>query len=86
MLQNLVRERVSTRALPTILEAIADGNPRSKAPEVLSEDTCQHLAPPIGVRRPPCQSLRRRTGLALHHHFYSAPFEPPSRKHCGSCM
>lgn len=62
MWQNLGRECVSTKALLTILEAIADGNPWSKAPDVLSEDTCQHLSIPIGVRRPPCQSLRRRTG------------------------
>ncbi|HXH13507.1 MAG TPA: hypothetical protein VNP04_27505 [Alphaproteobacteria bacterium] len=86
MWQNLVRECVLSRALLTILEAIADGNPRSKAPEVLSEDTCQHLSIPIGVRRPPCQALRRRTGSAMRHPCRSAPFESPSGKHCRSCM
>jgi flagellar biosynthesis protein FlhA len=43
VLQNLLREGVSIRDLPTILEAVADQATRSKEPEVLTEAARQAL-------------------------------------------
>ncbi len=50
VLQNLLREGVSVRDLPTILEAIADVAPRSKDPDVLTEHARQALGRSITQR------------------------------------
>ena len=75
MLQNLLRESVPVRDLPSILEAIGDYAPKTKDPELLTELVRERLAPQISAQLAP----DGRLGVLV---LFRRPCASPGTVHC----